>query len=231
MLISYSHRFIFIHVVKTGGISMREVLEPLSTEPEKFRMRRPSRIANGRPNPLYTVWETMLQHAKARDIRREIPAEVFDGFFKFAFVRNPWDLQVSMYHFILRETAMPKHETVKALGSFDAFVEWVVATDDPYPRRVPKLQREMVTDEQGKSLVDFIGHYERLSEDYAHICQVLGIDAPPLPHRNKSEHRDYRSYYNGHTRKLVEDHFQPDIELFQYTFDGLRQPALAGVKA
>ena len=220
MLVSYSHRFIFIHVGKTGGMSMREVLLPFCTEPEKFKIRRPPKLKDDQPNPMYAVWETLLLHAKARDVQKELPPEVFNSFFKFAFVRNPWDLQVSMYHFVLREPEAPRHAEVKACGSFDAFVEWVVKTADPYPKGITKLQSEMLADSQGKLLVDFIGYYETLSADYSRVCEKVGIDAP-LPHLNKSVHKDYRSYYNDRTRALIAEHFKSDIELFGYSFDGL----------
>ena len=221
MLISYSHRFIFVHIGKTGGMSIREVLKPYAQEPEKFKIPRPPRQNGDLYNPLYTVWETLLLHPKARDAQKELPPEVFNTFFKFAFVRNPWDLQVSMYHFILREPTAARHDEIKKLGSFDAYVEWVVATPDPYPKGISKLQRDMITCAQGKLLVDYIGRYETLPLDFGHISQLLQIDAT-LPHRNRSEHQDYRTYYNQHTQKLVAQHFQADIELFNYTFDGFR---------
>ena len=219
MLVSYTHDFIFIHVGKTGGMSMREVLLPFCTEPEKFKIRRPPMLKGDRPNPMYSMWETMLLHAKARDVQKELPPTIFDNFHKFAFVRNPWDLQVSMYHFVLREPTAPRHTEVKACGSFDAFVEWVVKTPDPYPKGITKLQSEMLADSQGKLLMDFIGHYETLAEDYARVCKRVAIHAP-LPHLNKSVHNDYRSYYNSHTRDLIAEHFKSDIDLFGYSFDG-----------
>jgi len=219
MLVSYSHRFLFIHVGKTGGMSVRTVLEPVSAEPEKFIMRRPAKMIGDRPNPLYTVWETLLLHAKARDAQKEFPAGLFDSLFKFAFVRNPWDLQVSMYHFILREPEAAKHDQVKALGSFDAFVDWVIAHPEPYPKGITKLQKDMITDAAGKPLLDFIGTWENLHRDFAYVAGKVGIKAE-LPHLNQSLHQDYRTYYNDRTRNLIAEHFRPDIELFGYTFDG-----------
>jgi hypothetical protein len=227
MLISYSHRFVFIHVGKTGGMSMREVLKQYADEPEKFKIRRPARMNGDKPNPLYAVWETLLLHAKARDVRKEVPAEVFDSFYKFAFVRNPWDLMVSMYHFILREPTAPRHEQVKAAGTFEGFVDWVAVTADPFPKGITRLQSEMLTDEQGRLLVDYIGHYERLEEDFAQVAAKVGI-ADRLPHLNRSQHKDYRTYYSDRTRELVGECFRTDIELFGYSFDGLRAPVEAG---
>jgi len=219
MLISYSHRFIFIHVGKSAGMSIRNALLPFCAEPEKFRMRRPPMLKGDQPNPMYTVWQTLLLHPKSIDVKRELPAEVFDGSYKFAFVRNPWDHLVSVYNFMLRDPEIPRHAEVKALSGFEAFVQWAIDEAAPFPKGITKLQSQMLTDQDGKLLVDCVGYYETLREDFATICRHVGIDAP-LPHLNRSQHRDYRSYYNDHTRSLVENHFHRDIELFGYTFDG-----------
>jgi hypothetical protein len=220
MLISHSHRFIYIHTGKTGGMSMREVLIPLCEEPEKFKIRRPSKTKDGAPNPLYTVWETLLLHPTAREVRRELPKDVFDSYFKFAFVRNPWDLQVSMYHFILREPGATNHDVVKGLGSFEAFLDWVAATPNPFPKGITKLQKDMLVDEDGSLMMDFIGYYERLSNDFAEVGRRMGFDGT-LPHLNKSKHSDYRNYYDERTRTLVAETFAADIALFGYDFDGI----------
>lgn len=228
MLISHSHRFIFFHVGKTGGMSIREVLKPYCEPPAKFKMLRPAAFSGDKPNPMHEVWETLLLHAKVKDAQKELPADVFGPYYKFGFVRNPWDLQVSMYHFILRDPRIAKHDQVKALSGFDAFVDWVVATPDPYPRGITKLQKNMISDADGKVLLDFIGYYENLNGDFDSAMRKVGIEAS-LPHLNRSSHKDYRTYYNDRTKAVVAEHFAPDIELFGYTFDGRaeNQPAAA----
>jgi hypothetical protein len=219
MLISYSHRFIFIHVGKSAGMSIRNALMPFCTEPEKFKMRRPPRFKGDQPNPMYTVWETLLLHPGCLDVKRELPPEIFEEFHKFAFVRNPWDHLVSVYYFMLSDPGIPRHAEVKALPGFDAFVQWAIDEAAPFPKGITKLQSQMLTDRDGKLLVDFVGYYEELRQDFESICHHVGIDAP-LPHLNRSQHRDYRSCYTDHTRALVEKHFRRDIDLFGYTFDG-----------
>jgi hypothetical protein len=217
MLISYSHRFIFFHTGKTGGMSMRNILQHYSQEPEKFKIPRPSPTVKDQPNKMYDVWQTLLLHAKASDAQRELPPEVFNDFYKFAFVRNPWDLQVSMYHFILREPTSSTYPQVSALGSFEAFIEWVIKTPAPYPKGITKLQQQMLTDDNGQLLVDFVGRYETLQQDFEFLRQKLGIPEE-LPHLNRSHHHDYHSYYNEHTQNRVAEHFKADIELFGYQF-------------
>jgi hypothetical protein len=219
MLLSHSHRFIFIHIGKTAGMSIRNALQPYCAEPDKFKIRRPSPLKDGQPNPLYTMWETLLLHPKAREVKRELPAETFDTAFKFAFVRNPWDYMVSLYHFMLSDLEIPRHAEVKALPDFTAFVDWSAHETAPFPKGITKLQSDMVTDKDGKLLIDRVCYYETLRQDFDAVCQHVGI-AAELPHLNSSRHRDYRTYYTDRTRALVQDHFHPDIALFGYTFDG-----------
>jgi len=219
MLLSHTHRFIFIHIVKTAGMSVRAVLQPYTAEPERFVMRRPAKMAGDRVNPLYKVWETLLLHPKASEVKKELPPEIFESYFKFAFVRNPWDLMVSMYHFILREPEGERYERVKALGSFDAFVDWAVSVPEPFPKGSTTLQSEMITDAGGNLLVDFVGTFENLEEDFSEVARIVGIQTK-LPHVNRSVHEDYRTCYNARTRTLVAELFRPDIERFGYSFEG-----------
>lgn len=217
MLISHSHQFIFFHVAKTAGLSVRNALRPYAEEPTKFKIKRPPKVKAGQPNPFYTVWEALLVHAKARDAQQELPAAIFDRYYKFAFVRNPWDWQVSMYHFILNEPTHIKHSLVKSFGSFERYLDWVVETPNPYAKGATKFQKDVITDGKGRLLVDFIGHYETLTQDFAQVCRRLNITVQ-LPHINRTNHRDYRTYYTERTRQLVADHFVADIALFGYTF-------------
>ena len=223
MLISYSHQFIFFHVTKAAGTSIKESLISYAQEPKKFKINRPQRMLGDKPNPLYEMWLSSLWHAKARDIKKELPQEVYNNFYKFAFVRNPWDWQVSYYHFILKEETHVRHELVKSMPSFEQYLQWVINTKNPFPKGATKLQKELITDAEGRLIVDFVGRYETLEADFNHVCQKLNIQAS-LPYLNKSKHEDYKQYYNFKTRKIVEEHFQEDIALFGYTFDAYSSP-------
>lgn len=219
MLISHSHRFIFFHVAKTGGLSVREALLPYATEPEHFKIIRPPREIQGQPNPVYEMWQTLLLHARAADARRALPPETFQSYFKFAFVRNPWDWHVSMYHFILREPAHARHALVRALGSFEGYVRWVVNESHPYPKGATKFQLDALCDSDRRLQVDEVGRYESLSEDFQRFCARLGIRAE-LPHLNRSAHHAYQAYYTPETRELIGTCFREDVQTFGYTFEG-----------
>ena len=209
MLISYSHKFIFIHIYKVAGTSVRTALDPYAKKPcflgkvlRKLNITIPFAMEKLAVFP---------HHAKAIEAKRILKDEVYNTFFKFAFVRNPWDWQVSLYHFMLKDPQNSQHNLICSFKDFDEYLDWRVNEDKQF-------QKDFVTDNSGKIIVDFVGKLEHLVEDFGPLCKLLGIDAH-LPHDNKSYHRDYKSYYNPNTIKIVEDHFREDIELFGYTFD------------
>jgi len=67
-------------------------------------------------------------------------------------------------------------------------------------------------------LVDYIGKFENLDQDFHRICNIIGIPDIELPNIGKSKHKNYKKYYNDYTRNLIVEHFKEDIELFDYTF-------------
>lgn len=217
MLISYSHKFIFFHVAKVAGTSIREALKDYSRDPDKFKIARPPKMLGDKPNPLYEMWFNSFWHAKAREAKKHLPLEVYRDFYKFAFVRNPWDWQVSMYNFMIKEKI---YEDKRSWVTFEEYLDWVAVTKKPYPMGTPKLQKDNITDKDGKVIVDFIGRYENLSQDFQSVCNRLHIQAN-LPHVNRSSQtkRDYRTYYNEQTQRIVADIFQEDIQLFGYDFN------------
>lgn len=213
MILSYPAGFIFIHIEKAAGSSIQQALLPHAGAQPKSHLRR--RLASLGPlNRIGGLHRAVQfgEHATADEVKRCLPADVYDSLFKFAFVRNPWDRLVSRYAHLLRSTDRRRHSFISGLEKFEDFLKWEIERgSDQYP---------YVTDAGGNQIVDFIGHYERLAEDFAKVCARLKIKAE-LPHANVSEHRDYRSYYTAETREFVATKFRRDIEMFHYDFDGL----------
>lgn len=96
----------------------------------------------------------------------------YDEFFKFAFVRNPLDLHVSLYHYLCKNKKHPLSKTVRE-KSFKEFIGWYIGTD-------PKTQMDFVADPAGEIIVDFIGKFENISNDYDSIKTKLGLNSSPL---------------------------------------------------
>jgi hypothetical protein len=207
MLVSHRHRFVFIHVYKVAGTSMRAALEPFCEDRWRRRAARVlGRTRLYRPN-LPPVHLTALQ------VRDRLGRKVFDDYFTFAFVRNPWDWQVSLYHYMLKMPDHRQHDLAKGFSGFDDYIRWRVEKE-------VRLQKAFVTDDEGRVIVDYIGRMEHLGDDFRHVCRAAGLPPIRLPHENRSRHRDYRTYYTDETREMVARAFAEDIDLFGYNFDG-----------
>jgi len=218
MLLSLKHRFLFVHIAKTGGTSVRSALQGRRwRDPWYWPMFLCSRFSHLSGHRIATK---LPRHAKIVAAKELLPREFFDELFKFAFVRNPWDLQVSSFHHIRRERPryLGGHE------DFEGFLRWKLDPERPYQYHLDtsiELQSDYLIDLHGNLVMDFIGRYERLGADFSEACQRIGIAQPDLSHKRKATDRrqDYRSYYNTNTAELVATHFARDIELLGYGFD------------
>lgn len=218
MLLSPRYKFLFVHIAKTGGTSVRAALERVRwRDPWYWLMFPCHRLSHLTGHKLGTKFP---RHSKVIAAQEMLPREFFDGLFKFAFVRNPWDLQVSSFHHIRRE----RPHYLQGRDSFADFLRWKLDPERPYQFHIDtsiERQSDYLIDLRGNLIVDFVGRYERLHEDFGTACQRIGIPCPALPHRRQATDRskDYRSYYDDTTRLLVAEHFLDDIERFGYGFD------------
>ena len=218
MLLSLKYNFLFVHIAKTGGTSVRDALSPLRLRdpwyPVQFLCSRLSALSGHRLGVKFP------RHSKIVAAQEMLPQELFAGLFKFVFVRNPWDLQVSSFHHIRRE----RPHLMAHIETFDHFMRWKLDPERPYQYHVDtsiELQSDYVVDLHGKVLVDFIGRYESLHDDFAEACRRIGVAAPTLPHKRQAKDRgkDYRSYYSDALAEQVAERFAADIRLFGYTFE------------
>jgi hypothetical protein len=218
MILSPRYGFLFVHIAKTGGTSVRAALQGLRwRDPWYWPQLLCSRLSHLSGHRIGTK---LPRHAKIIAAQELLPREFFDRLFKFAFVRNPWDLQVSSFHHICRER--PQH--LGGHKEFAPFLRWKLDPARPYQYHLDtsmELQTDYLIDLQGRLLVNFIGRHERLDEDFAEACRRIGICPPALPHKRQATDRakDYRAYYTDETAELVARHFAPDIERLDYRFD------------
>lgn len=196
MIVSPRLRLIFIHIQKTGGSSIEHALRQLDP---------------GIGSHLYED----RRHIPAREFSRMVPREVWEGGFKFAFVRNPWDRLVSWHCMCLQNP--PTNAFQRAVRERHAdFADFIRCAGDPDLARVRMPQADYLCDGDGALLVDFVGRFERLEEDFAR----LGLPASGmLPRLNTSRHDDYRRYYTDELREIVAERFARDCAHFGYSFE------------
>jgi hypothetical protein len=224
MPLSHKGRFVFIHVPKVAGTSLIRSFEEADLDLDFMGInlwprlgatdRRIEIVRKLRSVfPVNTIAGFAEQHMPAVVLREFLPPEMWEEYFKFAFVRNPWDLVVSTYHFFQQYPAAmamdPDYRFVVEYLDFERFVYL-------YPTLISDMS-SMFCDERGAPIVDYIGRFETMEEDFSVISQRIGIDVE-LQHVNASRRSSYRDYYSDLSRSVVASHFARDIERFGYEF-------------
>jgi len=191
MIISDAHRFLFIHLIKTAGTSITAALKPFGKTHKE-------------------IGKGFGCHDDANELIERMGRQTFDSYFSFATVRNPWDLQVSLYHYILQNPKHHHHATVSAFKDFPEYLDWRCSQGI-------KTQRSALYsgDEQ---LVDYIGRYENVAADFEAICEKVGLQAS-LPRLNVSTSAPYQSFYTQEMVDKLAPLVEPDIQQFGYSFD------------
>jgi hypothetical protein len=216
MLLSAPHNFAFIHVPKTAGSSIYGALGRYANQPNAYLPNRLLACLGIRINHFAPWPHTKFRpHASAAVLRAWLPRPIFDSLFKFAFVRNPWDLLVSYWHYLRTKPNHRRSRIARSLPSFEAYIDYEI-------ERGEFTQSSLLCSRDGRLLVDFVGRYESLASDFDFICRRIGIEAS-LPHVNTTSRGDYRDYYTPPLAARVAEAFADDVERFGYTFDdGIR---------
>lgn len=219
---------LFVHIPKTAGQSIEQFfMDRLNLDWDRDR-----EILLLQSNSDPSLGTEKLAHLSASEYVDcgHVSPEEFSGFFKFSFVRNPWERILSEY----------RYRNYFQHRSFRDFVlnklpkpGW----DDQYRHVMP--QYDMLHDRNGKLMVDFVGRFETLQQDFDRVCERLGISDSVLPHRNRSDKKSrglkrkirnalylngenrltaLEEFYDEETRAAVAEYYRHDIEAFGYRF-------------
>jgi hypothetical protein len=208
MILSHSKQFIFVHNYKVAGTSIQDALNKYGNR-SFLRSSLSDKVAllSGRYPRIYSG--QFQGHIRAFELKASLPKEIFDNYYKFGFVRNPWDWQVSLYTFMRGLESHHQHKLIKSLKDFDEYIEWRVNND-------LNLQKDFFYDGE-TCLVDYIGRMENLNHDFKIVLDRLGVHST-LPHLNKSrKSNDFLKYYSQKSIDIVNEAFKRDVELFGYT--------------
>jgi hypothetical protein len=173
-MISTQHKTIFVHIPKVAGQSIETLfLDDLGLDWEHrhellMRIKKPNEKGPHR-----------LAHLRAKDYVSlgYVDAPIFEAFFKFSFVRNPYARVLSLYHYL----------GYSRIISAEKFIEKVLAKKVKEDHFFYQSQYDYLYDDQGKRLVDYVGKLENISEDIEHVLAKTGLQGKKLPHVNKSE--------------------------------------------
>lgn len=206
MIISAVHKFIFVAVPKTGTHSVRQALRhhmgPRDLEQVGLFVKKHF--------PIPELARLQHGHLSLQQVRPYMRPEEWDAFFKFAFVRNPFDRFISYCAFMTRDQ-----------GQFERDPKGVMRhmLERPPMRHILfQPQHLLLTDADGALLADYVGRVEEMQRSYDQICEQIGIPTSRLEKVNASKRLDYRDYYDQPLVDGVAKLYSRDLALFGYEF-------------
>lgn len=204
-MLSLKHRFLFLHVPKTGGNSIQNILAPWSDD--RLVCLAPHQDGVERFEVRSDRFRT-TKHSTLAEYLAEYGEDLFHSLYKFCCVRNPWDRAVSFYF-------SPHRGKVE--WDPDAFAAFV-PTIQPLRHFVALGTESRATLEAAVGNLDQVLRFESLPSDFEALCRRLGLPQQGLPHRNHSRRSHYRDYYDHRTRELVREHLGEEAALFRYEY-------------
>ena len=212
-MINHQHKFIFIHIPKTGGTSVEMLFDRHNNELFGFEDHNGNRIENNKGIKMLSQDKSLnlkcLQHLTAIEIRDKYGEEIWNTYYKFTIIRNPWDLEVSKYTYF--KTYRPDICERLDITGQSSFRDYILKHTSP-------IQSKYITDESNNIIVNNIIRFENIQHDFDITCNEIGITPMRLPHELKSIRTHYRDYYNEETKRHVETVYNQDINKFKYTY-------------
>jgi chondroitin 4-sulfotransferase 11 len=181
--------FLFIAITKTAGVSIES--SGLIKESNK------------------TIIPTLAKNIKN-----------LDNFFSFAIVRNPYEKVLSSYFYWVKmgDPTRKKRTFVdftKKYPTFESFVLDFHNTEGPEIYHTSKYtQWKFITDDNNNVIVDFVGRFDNIEEDFKKVQLMNGVkekDLISLPHLNKSKHDFWKTYYNDDLAEIVYEKWEEDF--------------------
>lgn len=222
-MINHDYRFIFIRNAKSGSTSIVENWSPGYVS---------SKLPDHMVLPGTSTWKHDKNHIPLSHVKQHMSDKKFNEYFKFGFVRNPYDRVVSAYRYTT--DWYQYHENSKPYVDLKDFVKKLFTTDKFLDESVKYGPQHVFL--QG---CDQIGRFENMQRDYNIICEKLDVYPRRLSHENKnypwrylpkhgwseyqhknplSDTKHYTEYYDQDTKDLVTRVFDQDLQQYNYDF-------------
>ena len=209
MIVSHQHRFIFFAVPKTATHTIRNALRSHLGDDDWEQQQ----LYGQQTLPIADIARIGHGHISARRIRPHLEEAVWQEYFKFGFVRNPFDRLVSTCFFLHRNNPAFAEEPV-------ANIKQALKNRSFRQRVLVRPQALQLVDEDHELALDYVGRYESLQSSYDEICEKIGIQTAALGHENPSDRGSYLDYYDDELRQVVAEFYADDLRLFDYRFGG-----------
>ncbi|WP_353570311.1 sulfotransferase family 2 domain-containing protein [Candidatus Albibeggiatoa sp. nov. BB20] len=225
MLVSHTKKFIYTKTRKTAGTSIEVYFEKyclLNNESSKTEGRElymgDTGIVGYRSNKNNYKGEKKLWggHASADFIKGKIGMAIWDEYFKFCAIRNPFDKMVSMFYFNARKKDI-KWDIFDKKQHATIFKNWLFEIGKD---RAVDRDKYIIN---GQVCIDYFIRYEAIEEGIEHVCQTLDIpflpdSIPQLKSQFRQSALELSDYYDYSSIEMVRNLFAFELDYFNYSF-------------
>lgn len=233
MLVSHRKRFIYTKTFKTAGTSVEVYFEPYCMSEGEWKFQHAREQYESEAGIIGYRGEDSrgkkwFNHMSAKAIRAKLDSSVWDDYFKFCVVRNPFSKLVSAFHYQQEKQKIQngsvsiqrrvKHPVKMLLYNIkypnvpSQFRHWLAVTELPDDRKVYTLD--------GKMCVDFVIKQEELEHGIEFVCQKLDVpfESDKILKLKAGTRRalSLQEYYDDQTIALVRERYAFEFEHFGY---------------
>ena len=191
MIISHTHKFIFLKSCKTAGTSI-EVFLSAYVGPGDIVTKIGEETA---PWHKKKNVDGYYNHISAAEVRSR--CKQWNEYYKFTAVRHPLDRMLSLYHW---------------QSSTEDFNKWIKHGMNQGKASSLDLFYRI----KGEKVLDDYIYYEQLESDLQRICEIIGLeyDSKYLLHYKKRKRKDIEITDN--TKNLIREKFAHEFKDFGY---------------
>jgi len=215
--INHDLKAIFIHVHKTGGTYISYMLNKYYGF-KNYYLRRPDHdtfCLNKKKTTKYINYENRIhgvliyyKTSKYINKKMNMTPEKWDNYYKFCFIRNPYDKIISAWNHINRYNI-----------PFKNYLNLINKCNDVEYIHMFLPQTRNIINEKGKININYIGKFENLENDLTHILKNIGIKK--IIHdvnkkMNKRDHLDFYKYYDQESLNIVNNLLKEDFDNLDY---------------
>lgn len=209
-MIFHNYKTIFIHIPKAGGTSIENLMWP------KPETRTVSDLWMGFIRPHFNKYQTGgLQHLLAKQIREEVGLAIFNSYYKFSVVRNPWEKSVSQFVYMSSRNDLRSFINMKNGATFMEYLELISKIDHVQW----KPQVEFILDDNGELIVDDVFRLEEIKNNYDVLTSKTGANFTSLQHVNKGRYNSFKDYLTEESVEIISEIYKYDIECFNYSYE------------